>query len=312
MSSWPEETHSANTRVSVFSTSSGSPGSSLHVLTNPSPLTQMATNTFTATAGASLDANTTYAVVFETSSGNLFLSTTASDAEDTGAASGWSIAAKRHTRFDNNGSWAESTSSEVPAIAIKGMAKTLVITPPPTQDPPQDPQNPQQTQDRSGGSEQRPRDPQPLQLALWTDKPGYRPGETVRLYRSLEPHDDRGRYRAFAWLERAGGGERQWLAPLSAEGELRAEAVDARGQPASAAAPQSLSAADRELAFEGQAPRPPACGSSCWSCAPASPPSRPPSPPRPCAPAGPGPSSPSPSAPCCSTAPASTARSAPT
>ena len=122
-------------------------------------------------------------------------------------------------------------------------------------DPPQQ-QDPQNPQDQSGGSEQRPRDPQPLQLALWTDKPGYRPGETVRLYRSLEPHDDRGRYRAFAWLERAGGGERQWLAPLSAEGELHAEAVDSRGQPASAASPQSLSATDRELAFEGQAPGP--------------------------------------------------------
>ena len=122
-------------------------------------------------------------------------------------------------------------------------------------DPPQQ-QDPQNPQDASGGSEQRPRDPQPLQLALWTDKPGYRPGETVRLYRSLEPHDDRGRYRAFAWLERAGGGERRWLAPLSAEGQLHAEAVDSRGQPASAASPQSLSATDRELAFEGQAPGP--------------------------------------------------------
>ena len=122
-------------------------------------------------------------------------------------------------------------------------------------DPPQQ-QDPQNPQDQSGGSEQRPRDPQPLQLALWTDKPGYRPGETVRLYRSLEPHDDRGRYRAFAWLEPAGGGERRWLAPLSAEGQLHAEAVDSRGQPASAASPQSLSATDRELAFEGQAPGP--------------------------------------------------------
>ena len=133
-------------------------------------------------------------------------------------------------------------------------------TPPPDPPPPDttqpDPQDPQSPQDQSGGSEQRPRDPQPLQLALWTDKPGYRPGETVRLYRSLEPHDDRGRYRAFAWLEPAGGGERQWLAPLSAEGQLHDEAVDSRGQPASAARPQALSAADRELAFEGQAPGP--------------------------------------------------------
>ena len=130
------------------------------------------------------------------------------------------------------------------------------VTPPPTQDPPQDPQNPQQTQDRSGGSEQRPRDPQPLQLALWTDKPGYRAGETVRLYRSLNPHDDRGSYRTFVYLERTGGEERRWLAPMSADGELHAEAVDARGVAADASRPRGLSAADRELAFEGEAPGP--------------------------------------------------------
>ena len=252
---------SGNAKVSIYTTSSGSPSSSMHVLNTPSSLPANTINTFTADAGASLDANTTYAVVFENSGGDNSVGTTLSDDEDSGAASGWSIGNKRHNR-EGAGSWIEATNSEVPLIAIKGTAKTLVITPPPTQDPPpntQDPQNPQDSQQsrgQSGGSEQRPRNPQPLQLALWTDKPGYRAGETVRLYRSLEPHDDRGRYRAFAWLERAGGGERQWLAPLSAEGELRAEAVDARGQPASAARPQALSAADRELAFEGQAPGP--------------------------------------------------------
>ena len=108
-----------------------------------------------------------------------------------------------------------------------------------------------------GGDTEAPRpDPLPLQLALWTDKPGYLAGETVRLYRSLAPHDDRGRYRAFAYLERAGGGERRYLAPLGPGGRLRAEAADARGVPARASLPRQLAAADRELAWEGPAPGP--------------------------------------------------------
>ena len=92
-----------------------------------------------------------------------------------------------------------------------------------------------------------PADRRPLQLALWTDRPAYRPGETVRLYRTLAPHDDRGRYRTFVYLERPGGGDRRYLAPLSAEGELHAESVDQRGRPADSASARSLSAADREI-----------------------------------------------------------------
>ena len=92
-------------------------------------------------------------------------------------------------------------SGYTPSTTASARTATVTVSAAGT-DPPQQ-QDPQNPQDQSGGSEQRPRDPQPLQLALWTDKPGYRPGETVRLYRSLEPHDDRGRYRAFAWLEPA-------------------------------------------------------------------------------------------------------------
>ena len=201
-------------------------------------------------------------------------------------------------------------SGYTPSSTASARTATVTVSAAGT-DPPQQ-QDPQNPQDQSGGSEQRPRDPQPLQLALWTDKPGYRPGETVRLYRSLEPHDDRGRYRTLVYLEQLGGEERRWLAPLSPEGELHAEAVDAHGVALDASRPRGLSAADRELAFEGEIP-----GPGLWQFVlelrPGDrPPSRPPHPPRPCAPAGPGPSSPSPSAPCCSTAPASTARSAPT
>ena len=97
------------------------------------------------------------------------------------------------------------------------------------------------------------RNPQPLQLALWTDRPGYRAGETVRLYRTLDPHDDRARYRTFVYLEKAGG-ERRYLAPLYGEPTLRAEAVDSHAIPAAAATARSLSAAEKALVWEGPAP----------------------------------------------------------
>ena len=98
------------------------------------------------------------------------------------------------------------------------------------------------------------RKPQPLQLALWTDRPGYRVGETVRLYRTLDPHDDRSRYRTFVYLEKAGGGERRYLAPLYGQGTLRTEAVDGRGIPAWAATARRLSPAEKALIWEGPAP----------------------------------------------------------
>ena len=98
------------------------------------------------------------------------------------------------------------------------------------------------------------RNPQPLQLALWTDRPGYRSGETVRLYRTLDPHDERGRYRTFVYLEQAGGGQRRYLAPLYGQATLRAEFVDHRGVPAGASTARSLLAAGKALVWEGPAP----------------------------------------------------------
>ena len=108
----------------------------------------------------------------------------------------------------------------------------------------------------SGGTEQARREPEPLQLALWADRPGYRAGETVRLYRTVDPHDDKRRYRTFAWLERSDGSERRYLAPLAAGGELHPEPVDRRGMPAEVASARALEAADRALSFEGEAPEP--------------------------------------------------------
>ena len=96
------------------------------------------------------------------------------------------------------------------------------------------------------------RKPLPLQLALWTDKPAYRAGETVRLYYTVHPHDDGGQYRVFAWLEPAEGEGRRYLAPLSADAALHPEAVDIRGLPEHASQARSLPRADKALAWDGE------------------------------------------------------------
>ncbi len=118
----------------------------------------------------------------------------------------------------------------------------------PTDDPP--------TDGGPTGDEQVEREPVPLQLALWTDRPGYRAGETVRLYHTLDPHDDDGSYRTFLYLEQAGGGERRFLSPLQGGGQLHADAVDRYGLRADTAVARALAAADRVLSWEGEAPAP--------------------------------------------------------
>ena len=124
------------TRVSIYSTSGSpaAPNSSLHVLNNPTTLTASATNTFTANAGATLAANTTYAVVVDRSSGSgsTTLAKTTSNAEDSGAASGWSIGDIRHFRQGTSGSWSQATDAEKPLIAIKGILVGTVTANPTT------------------------------------------------------------------------------------------------------------------------------------------------------------------------------------
>ena len=112
----------ASPKVSIFSTTSGGdPDSSVHTLTNPGTLTPAAVNTFTAAANATLDANTTYAVILQQdgSTGSFRISRTASDAEDTGAANGWSIADTEQSRNVNASSPTWNSATQIPLIAIK-------------------------------------------------------------------------------------------------------------------------------------------------------------------------------------------------
>ncbi|MXV81208.1 MAG: hypothetical protein F4007_11245 [Chloroflexi bacterium] len=114
----------ATPRVSIYSASGGNPGSSLYVLTNPSSFKASAVNTFTAPANSTLDANTTYFVVLETTATTLdntnriFVSYTASSAEDTGGKSGWSIGDGRRTR-SGSGAWTSPTDGFLPLIALR-------------------------------------------------------------------------------------------------------------------------------------------------------------------------------------------------
>ena len=146
----------ANTQVSIYTTSSdGRPDSSLYVLTNPSSLTASAINTFIAPSGASLDANTTYALVINVevevpaTAKATVLRMTSAASEDANPASGWSIADEAYLRdfvgSNANLGWREVSSKLKPLIAIKGTAKTLVTTPPGPSNPSPDPAPPAST-----------------------------------------------------------------------------------------------------------------------------------------------------------------------
>ena len=108
-------------KVSIYSDSSGSPGSLVHSLTNPTTVSSNAENTFTAPMTATLSGNTSYWVVFEeedTGSSAYRVQTTGSPNEDSGATSGWSIANDRHSSFAS--SWSLASTGSILKIAIKG------------------------------------------------------------------------------------------------------------------------------------------------------------------------------------------------
>ena len=110
--------------VSIYSESSGDPGTLVHTLTTPGSLSDPVT-TFSAPSGATLAPSTTYYVVASTTNTLFLLSRTESTAEDTGGASGWSIADDR--RFSRNlVTW---TTATVPIrMRINGDAATATTS----------------------------------------------------------------------------------------------------------------------------------------------------------------------------------------
>ena len=104
--------------VSLYSDSSGEPGSSEFTFTNPT-FSGNGTYTFSAPANTTLTKETKYWVVFEnTGSGSYSVSTINIDNEDPGASSGWSIADTRQLRSSDTGNW--SASNNELQIAVKG------------------------------------------------------------------------------------------------------------------------------------------------------------------------------------------------
>ena len=108
--------------VSIYSESSDDPGTVVHTLTTPASIS-MPVTTFTAPSGTTLAAGTTYYVVISTTSSGINLSRTNATAEDTGGASGWSIADDR--RLFGGGNWV-NTSSPI-RMRVNGAAASTDI-----------------------------------------------------------------------------------------------------------------------------------------------------------------------------------------
>ena len=108
--------------VSIYSESSDDPGTVVHTLTTPASISTPVT-TFTAPSGTTLAAGTTYYVVISTTSSGINLSRTNATAEDTGGASGWSIADDR--RLFGGGNWV-NTSSPI-RMRVNGAAASTDI-----------------------------------------------------------------------------------------------------------------------------------------------------------------------------------------
>ena len=109
-------------KVSIYTTSSGNPGTSLYVLTNPATLNDDAINSFRAPANATLEKDTNYFVVFEAlgSGSNLRydLEVTTSNSEDSGKASGWNIANSSRQRSTTATTW-DNLAGKL-KIAVRG------------------------------------------------------------------------------------------------------------------------------------------------------------------------------------------------
>ena len=123
------ETNGGVPLFSIYSDSSGVPGSSLKILTNPGTLpTSYALADFDA-GQYPLKPNTSYWIVLEKASttGQVFYRTTESTAEDPGTATGWSIG--NNLIELNSGTWSDSPGARfIPQLTIKGEPIKPAIT----------------------------------------------------------------------------------------------------------------------------------------------------------------------------------------
>ncbi len=124
-------------KLTIFSDSSGEPGTELYTLTNPTNIgwgtnSRAEYNRFTAPDGAVLAPNTSYWVVFETdtydtTTTNWFLTwATNSGDEDSASAADWTIGDNRSIKFTESGAWEPHAS--VHRITVQGSVIPLPDT----------------------------------------------------------------------------------------------------------------------------------------------------------------------------------------
>ena len=94
----------------------------------------------------------------------------------------------------------------------------------------------------------------PLKLALWTDRVSYRPGQQLRLYRSLDPRRLRDEHAVLLYLQRVGSDQRTYLAPRADDDQPRSEPVDQFGRPEGAFRFRVPATVERQQTWQGPAP----------------------------------------------------------
>ncbi|MDE2883889.1 MAG: fibronectin type III domain-containing protein, partial [Chloroflexota bacterium] len=129
-----EDTNDSTTtiEITIHESSSDLPGTSLGTLTKSGSLADNAVNSWTTSTGIDLAASTTYFMVVNgegnthTNDGNV--QNTASDSQDSGGASGWSISDTSLFKALAATTWSSWHQSKM--IAVKGYAKTSTNTAP--------------------------------------------------------------------------------------------------------------------------------------------------------------------------------------
>ena len=91
-------------------------------------------------------------------------------------------------------------------------------------------------------------------FAIWTDRTGYLPSDSVRLFRSVAPMGDPQAYRYFYYLENLRTGGRRYFAPETGSWSLSDGVVDQFGMSEGAARVAPFTTSDDELIWAGAVP----------------------------------------------------------
>ena len=109
--------------------------------------------------------------------------------------------------------------------------------------------------DDDGGGDGKKKAHQP-RIVLWTDHPGYKSNQSLRLYRDIDPLGDRKEYTVFYYREHIETGERHYFSPGIRSATLRPDVVDEYGFGVGDFPPTRLRRVEKELIWEGAVPDP--------------------------------------------------------